>query len=89
MKTEYLPTFIKDLKKLKNTSDYSKIKNLVTVKIPSYDKFTEIKKIKKIKGNKNAYRLRVGDYRVGFFYQEDKIIFSRVLHRKEIYRFFP
>ena len=45
--------------------------------------------MKKIKRDNNAYRLRVGDYRIGFFLEEDTIIFSRVLHRKEIYRFFP
>ena len=89
MKTEYLPTFIKDLKKLKSNPIYSQIKNLVTKEIPNHENVTEINNIKKIKGDKNAYRIRIGDYRIGFFLEEDKIIFSRVLHRKEIYRFFP
>ncbi len=89
MKTEYLPTFIKDLKKLKSNPIYSQIKNLVTKEIPNHENLTEINNIKKIKGDKNAYRIRIGDYRIGFFLEEDKIIFSRVLHRKEIYRFFP
>ena len=89
MKTEYLPSFIKDLKKLKRTQNYQKIKTLVTIEIPNYDNLTDINHLKKIKGDKNAYRIRVGDYRIGFFLEEDKIIFSRVLHRKEIYRFFP
>ena len=34
MKTEYLPTFIKDLKKLKSNQNYHKIKNLVILEIP-------------------------------------------------------
>lgn len=89
MKTEYLPTFIKDLKKLKSTSVYNSIKILVTKDVLTYQSFTEIPNLKKIKGAKNAYRIRVGDYRIGFFVEQDKIIFSNVLHRKEIYRFFP
>ncbi len=89
MKTEYLPSFIKDLKRLKNNQNYNKIKNLVTKKIPNCEKITEIKNLKKIKGDDNAYRIRIGDYRIGFFLEFDKIIFSRVLHRKEIYRNFP
>lgn len=89
MKTEYLPSFIKDLKKLKSNPIYHKIKTLVMTEIPNYENFTIINNLKKIKGDDNAYRIRVGDYRIGFFLEKDKIIFSRVLHRKEIYRFFP
>lgn len=89
MKTEYLPSFIKDLKSLKSNPIYHKIKELVTSEILNYDHLTAIPNLKKIKGDKNAYRIRVGDYRIGFFLEGDKIIFSRVLHRKEIYRFFP
>jgi mRNA-degrading endonuclease RelE of RelBE toxin-antitoxin system len=89
MKTEYLPSFIKDLKKLKSNPTYPKIKTLVMTEIPNHENLTLINNLKKIKGDDNAYRIRVGDYRIGFFLEEDKIIFSRVLHRKEIYRFFP
>jgi mRNA interferase RelE/StbE len=89
MKTEYLPTFIKDLKSLKGQAVYDKIKTLVMLEIPHYENLIEIKHLKKIKGDKNAYRIRIGDYRIGLFVETDKIIFSRVLHRKEIYRFFP
>ncbi|WP_366514392.1 type II toxin-antitoxin system RelE/ParE family toxin [Moorena sp. SIO3I6] len=49
----------------------------------------DIKNIKKLKGEDNAYRIRVGDYRIGFFLKGDTIIFSRVLHRREFYRYFP
>lgn len=79
MNTEYLPTFIKDLKNLKSTSVYDSIKKLVTQDILAYRSLTEIPNIKKIKGAKNAYRLRIGDYRVGFFLEEDKIIFSMAI----------
>jgi mRNA-degrading endonuclease RelE of RelBE toxin-antitoxin system len=57
--------------------------------IPNCENFTAINNIKNIKGTKNAYRIRVGYYRIGFFLEENKIIFSRVLHRRDIYRFFP
>ncbi|HLO85710.1 MAG TPA: type II toxin-antitoxin system RelE/ParE family toxin [Nostocaceae cyanobacterium] len=45
--------------------------------------------IKKLKGEGNYYRLRVGDYRIGVVVTENTMIFVRVLHRKDIYRFFP
>jgi mRNA interferase RelE/StbE len=43
----------------------------------------------KMEGAKNAYRIRFGSYRIGFYLEEDSIILSRVLDRKEIYRHFP
>ncbi|WP_256973597.1 type II toxin-antitoxin system RelE/ParE family toxin [Nostoc sp. T09] len=49
----------------------------------------KISNIKKLKADGNYYRIRVGDYRIGFAEDEDMITFVRVLHRKEIYRYFP
>lgn len=89
MKTEYLPSFTKDLKKLKKTFTYSEIKKLVFQTIPDCQNVTEIKSLKKIKGHKNAYRIRVGDYRIGVFIQKETVTFSRVLHRRDVYRYFP
>lgn len=89
MNTEYLPSFIKDLKKLKITPVYEEIKLLAFQTIPNCSDITEIKKLKKLKGAKNAYRIRMGDYRIGVFITNEIITFSRVLHRKQIYRDFP
>lgn len=89
MKTEYLPSFIKDLKKLKKIPVYHEIKLLVFKTIPNYSYITEINNLTKIKGYKYAYRLRIGNYRIGIFIKDETIVFSRVLHRKEIYRYFP
>jgi mRNA-degrading endonuclease RelE of RelBE toxin-antitoxin system len=89
MKTNYLPTFIKDIKSLKSTSFYSAIKNLVFTDILAVQNLKEISNLKKLKGDDNAYRIRVGDYRIGFFLEGDTITFARVLHRREFYRYFP
>lgn len=89
MKTEYLPSFIKDLKKLEKTPAYSQIKAIAFEAIPQCQSITEINNLKKLKGATNAYRIRSGDYRIGVFIQNDVITFSRVLHRKEVYRYFP
>jgi mRNA interferase RelE/StbE len=43
----------------------------------------------KLKGYKNFYRARFGEYRIGVQYSNGKIIFERALHRKDIYKFFP
>ena len=89
MKTNYLPTFIKDIKSLKSTSSYSAIKNLVFTDILAVQNLKEISNLKKLKGDDNAYRIRVGDYRIGFFLEGDTMTFTRVLHRRQFYRYFP
>ncbi|MCH5598807.1 type II toxin-antitoxin system RelE family toxin [Niabella ginsengisoli] len=49
----------------------------------------ELSNIKKLKGHPRAYRIKIKDYRIGFFVEDDTIILSRILHRKEVYRYFP
>ncbi|MBD2250559.1 type II toxin-antitoxin system RelE family toxin [Nostoc parmelioides] len=89
MNCEYLPTFIKDLKALKSTPVFESIKSLVFEQIPGYSSLDEIIHLKKLKDADSAYRVRVGDYRIGFTVAGDTITFVRVLHRKDIYRYFP
>jgi mRNA interferase RelE/StbE len=45
--------------------------------------------LNKLQGYQVYYHLRVGDYRLGLIVEQDQVIFVRVLHRKEIYRYFP
>lgn len=45
--------------------------------------------LKRLKGVKGAYRLRIGDYRIGFYFEKNIIEMARVAHRKEIYDLFP
>ena len=42
-----------------------------------------------MRGYLNFYKIRFGDYRLGLQVIGNKIICERVLHRKEIYRYFP
>jgi len=87
--TEYLPSFLKDLKALKSTPSYAPIKTLAFETIPNCPSLEEVRNLTKLTGYETAYRIRIGDYRVGLFIERDTITFARVLHRKEIYRYFP
>jgi mRNA interferase RelE/StbE len=42
-----------------------------------------------MKGYPGYYKVRFGTYRVGIKLENDTLILERVLHRKEIYKFFP
>lgn len=45
--------------------------------------------LKKMKGYKTAYRIRMGEYRIGFILEDDSLKLSRVMNRKDIYKYFP
>jgi len=89
LKAEYLPTFIKDLKALKSTPFYTTIRNFAFQEVLASQNIGDLSNIKKLKAQSNAYRVRIGDYRIGFFLTDDTITFSRILHRREFYRYFP
>jgi mRNA interferase RelE/StbE len=81
--------FLKDLEKL-NEDDARKIKRIVFDSFPKVTNLSELPNLKKLKGNSPFYRMRVGDYRIGLELRSaDQIVFYRVLHRKDIYKYFP
>lgn len=88
MQTKYKRTFIKDLQQL--PADIRKGVELLSLdEIPCLKNISEIKHLKKIKGYSGYYRIKFRDYRIGIEYRGGIIVFMRVLHRKEIYRYFP
>ncbi len=44
--------------------------------------------LKKLKDAQDAYRLRIGDYRLGLLLREGAVILVRFLDRKDMYRHF-
>ena len=88
MKVEYLKKFSKDLDDLSLKSVKRSIIRLIEF-MEVVDTLENIPNTKKLKGHKTAYRTRVGDYRIGFFFQNSTILLARFVHRKDIYKIFP
>ncbi len=88
MKAAYKKKFLKDAN---NLPDQIKkvILDIAFKQIPEIENIQDINNLKKLSGFKNFYRIRYSDYRIGIALQEDKVVFIRVLHRKDIYKFFP
>lgn len=89
MKTAYSGSFIKDLKRLRGQPASERVNTLVFETIPATTDLDTITSLKKLRGHGNAYRIRVGDYRIGLTFDGEVVTFRRVLHRKDIYRYFP
>jgi mRNA interferase RelE/StbE len=51
--------------------------------------FQQIPNLKRLETSGKYYRIRLGEYRLGFVFANGAVIFVRCLHRKEIYRYFP
>ena len=77
---EIMPKAIKDLKKI----DKSKV-SVVIKKIQNLENGLE-GNIKKLTNFTPEYRLRVGNYRVLFEIEGEKIIIYRIKHRKDAYQ---
>ncbi len=75
----------------KNIGDLSIKKKIETVltSLGNAQNIGELSSVKKLKGHKSPYRIRVGDYRIGFFSGGETITLVRVLHRNIIYEYFP
>ena len=80
--------FLKDLVTLP-AKERAKIEKVVFTDASNYTSFAQIPHIGKLKGYRNYYKIRFGDYRIGLKYEDDILIFERVLHRKDIYRYYP
>lgn len=79
-------SFEKDAKKLPKEVQL-KLKEIINL-IQLSSNFSELN-AEKLAGSKDAYRIRLGNYRIGIYKEDNTIILSRVLNRKEIYRYFP
>ncbi|CAN5357523.1 hypothetical protein BH11BAC3_BH11BAC3_40400 [soil metagenome] len=88
MKVEFLKKFSKDLDNLKIKQVKRSLIQLIEL-MEVVDSLEMIPNTKKLKGHKTAYRTRVGDYRLGFFFENSTISLARFLHRKDIYKIFP
>ena len=88
MKVKIKKAFIKDLKKTPSDAR-NKIEAFVFREVPDATSIGDLKNVKKIVGYTSYYRVRQGNYRLGFEYREETIVFYRVLDRKDIYKYFP
>ena len=72
MKVVIVKSFEKDIKKLKNKSFNKKVAAILEEMIKAED-LGEIMSVKKLQGSETYYRIRIGDYRLGFEYENETV----------------
>jgi mRNA interferase RelE/StbE len=88
LKVEFRESFLKDLRAIKDKKLLDKLRETIE-SLESANHLLDNHNIKKLRGGKGYYRIRIGEYRLGFVVEDDSLVLVRFLSRKEIYRFFP
>ena len=88
METRYRTSFQRDLKRIKDKTLLVQVRQVIA-QIKQAENLNKIPNLRKLKGFDTFYRIRLGDYRIGIEVGNDTVIFIRLLHRKDIYRYFP
>ena len=89
MRVLFTRSFAKDLRNhQKNQILLQQIQRVIE-QVERAEAISELTNLKQLKTEGRYYRIRIGDYRLGLVIENDLITFFRVLHRREIHRFFP
>jgi mRNA interferase RelE/StbE len=89
MIVEFDKSFDKSLDKIKEASVFQKLETILE-QLEKANNLNEINNVRKLSGFKEFYRIRIGDYRLGF--EMIKPGFIRIIiiaHRNSIYTRFP
>lgn len=88
MKVKFEAKFAKDLCTIREQKMLSKVQEIIG-ECKSASSLSELNHVKKMQGYERFYRIRLGDYRIGLEFVDGELIFTRFLHRKEVYKYFP
>lgn len=88
MKVEFTRKFVKQVESISDSTMKSKVGKIIDEVIDSYT-LSGIQHIKKISGYNDFYRIRIGNYRMGFVLRGNVVIFAAFDHRSRIYKYFP
>lgn len=88
MKVQYRKRFLKELSNIPSETR-QRIEKFVFEDLPETNSISNLGVIEQMKGYRSYYKVRFGSYRIGLKIDQEKIILERVLHRRDIYRYFP
>jgi mRNA interferase RelE/StbE len=88
VKTAFTASFEKDLRRIADRRVRASVSEAIS-EVEAARRPGEIRGLKKLRAGGDYFRLRIGDYRVGLTIEDEVVKFVRLLHRSEIYRYFP
>ena len=89
MNLEFDKSFAKNLEKIKDKSIQKKLIKIIEL-VENANSISEIANTKKLVGYFSYYRIKLGNYRIGFEKMDESTIrFIIICHRKDIYTKIP
>jgi mRNA interferase RelE/StbE len=89
MKLEFDRSFLRDLDSIADSKLLKRLEKII-LDLEKSESIKEIANLKKLTGFKTYYRIRIGDYRLGFELIDSNTIRLIVMaHRKDIYKNYP
>ena len=88
MNTAFRESFYADLSGISDAALLRRMRKVIE-QVEAARTFQQIPNLKRLEATGKYYRIRVGDYRIGFVFEDGVVTFVRCLNRKEIYRYFP
>ncbi len=88
MTTLFKKSFLKSIETINNKKLREAVLNCIK-EVEQATAILTISNIKKLKGHRDYYRIRIGNYRIGLKLESEVIIFVVFEDRKDIYKNFP
>ncbi len=82
-------SFERSIRRVHDTVILQRLKRII-IQLENSSSLSNFPNVKKLTGFSDYYRIRIGDYRIGFeVIDKDTIKFIVIAHRKDIYKIFP
>ncbi len=88
MEIRFRESFEKDLDEISDQLVFNEILKVIEI-VGKTGRPQDIPNLKKLKGAKNAFRIKLGRFRIGLYIVGPIVEFTRVLPRNRIYHYFP
>lgn len=88
MTVKFGKLFSKNLLKIKDSTLKKDIVDMIIL-FENSESLQNLSNIKKMKGHSEAYRIKIGKYRLGFYFDGEVIALARFAKREDIYKLFP
>jgi len=88
MRVSYSKKFLKQLAAIPRETR-EKVESFVFAELASTTSLSGLGKVEKMQGYDRFYKARFGQYRLGLMVENDVVTVKTIMHRKEIYKFFP
>jgi mRNA interferase RelE/StbE len=89
MKIVFLKIFKEDIKKIKDEKLKAELKQVI-IDLKNANNLQNIENLSKLKGYYSmTYRIKIGEYRLGVYFQNNILYLTRFVKKEDVYKVFP